>query len=164
MKDLAFIHLIDENFLFNDDIIGRYSGKNKFEVKCYPSVDKFISENIKRTLGRKGIHIVILAVQLTKPDRELSINLTRQLEIMFPRIEIIKVCHEKEVDSECSSLRDGNVLVVINNENALLRIDNAVKWVLARTNLENKNRKYKQVLVLLLLSLFASAFYFFLSG
>jgi hypothetical protein len=161
--NLVLIHLIDENFLFTDDITGTYSGKNKYEVKCYPSVDKFISKNNKRAFGRKGIHIIILAVHLGKPDRELSTDLTRQLEILFPAIEIIKICHEKEVENECSSLRIGNVLRVINNENALLRIDNAVKLVLAKKNLENKNRKYKQVLALLLVSLFTSAFYFFLS-
>lgn len=162
-KNLVSIYLIDENFLFMDDIIGQYSGKKKYEVKYYPSVDKFISENEKRPLSRKGIHIVILAVQLTRPDRDLSTDLTSQLNSVFPQIEVIKICHEKEVESECSSLRNGNVLRVVNNENALLRINNAVKLVLAKTNLENKNRKYKQVLVLLLISLFSSALFILFS-
>jgi hypothetical protein len=162
-ENMVSIHLIDENFLFMDDIFGRYSDKKKYEVKYYPSVDKFISENEKRSLSRKGIHIVILAVQLNRTEMDLSTDLSGQLNTLFPLIEIIKICHEKEVEGEYSSLRNGNVLRVVNNENALLRIDNAVKLVLAKNNLENKNRIYKQVLVLLLISLFSSALFILFS-
>lgn len=160
IKNMVTLHLIDENFIFTDELTDKYSWKNKFEVKHYTSAEKFIAGN-KNKLTGKGIHIVILAVLLNKPDKELVSNIVSRITSSFPSVEIIQICHEKDADAEGSGKREGNVIKIINNENALLRIDNGLKWVIAKTNLDNKRRIYKQTLFFLVASIIISALFAF---
>ena len=157
IKNMVSLHLIDENFLFTDELTDKYSWKKKFEVKHYPSAEKFIAGNKNYKLAEKGIHIVILAVLLDKPDKELVSNIVNRLTSFFPSVEIIRICHEKDVAGAGSFMRKGNVIKIVNNENTLLRIDNAVKWVIAKTNMDNKRRIYKLTLCFLVASIIISA-------
>jgi hypothetical protein len=162
-KNMVSLHLIDENFLFAGEINEKYSWKNSYEVICYPSADKFISDTKTKPLLIKGTHIVILAVHLGTPDSKITNDLIELLNSLFKGIYIIRICHEKELVNDPAT-RIGNVIKVVNNENALMRIDNAVKWVLAKTNLDQMKRKYKLAIYILIISLLISAaiFSFFL--
>jgi hypothetical protein len=157
------LHLIDENFLFAAEINEKYSWKDKYEVTCYPSADKFINDAKIMPLSPKGTHIVIMAVHLGNPDSKIINELIDLLNSMFRGIYIIRVCHDKEPADDNIS-RSGNVIRVINNENAMMRIDNAIRWVLAKTNLDRMKRKYKLAMYILIISIFISVaiFSFFL--
>lgn len=156
-KSTVSLHLIDENFLFADDIREKYSWKNKYQVRFYPTFDKFLKDISKKPLPGKGPHIIILAVQLALPDRQVSADLVNRVISLRPGADIIKICHDKEPDAGVPAIRHGNVIHIINNDNTLLRIDNAIKWVLAKKNIENKIRRFRLALVLLLASLAVSA-------
>jgi hypothetical protein len=164
LKSLVSLHLIDENFLLTDDIKEKYSWKSKYEVKHYPSADRFISDINKIPLSVKGTHIVILAVHLAKPDKQLTVEIINRIIGHLPGIDIIKICHEKELANETCP-RNGNIIRITNNENTLLRIDNAIKWVLAKTNFDYKYRFYNIILysflTSLIITLAASLVYYF---
>jgi hypothetical protein len=156
-ENMTSIHLIDENFLYTDEIAEKYSWKKKYKVSYYPSSDKFFTDNSGKKLSGPGVHIVILAVQLEKPDKQIKVDIVHRLNSIYPGLEIIRICHDKEFPGECESIRLGNVVKIVNNENAMMRIDSAIRWVVAKANLENKHRKYKLALMFLLISLFVSA-------
>ncbi|MFO7922333.1 MAG: hypothetical protein R6U58_01405 [Bacteroidales bacterium] len=166
-KKLVTIHLIDDNFTFTDDFREKYSWKNKYSVKYYLSTDKFFKVIEDTPLSVKGNNIVILAVNMAKPDKNLKSGLINKLISFAPDADIINICHEKEIEKGVSSLRNGNLIHIVNNENTLLRIDNAIKWVLAKTNLDNKYRNYKITLWLFVASIVITALFFslfFLTG
>ncbi len=156
-EKLISIHLIDENFLFINDIKDKYAWRPKYKVNCYPSTDKFIEEIKRASLLVKCTDIVILAVNLSTPDKQGTTRLIDKLESIISGINIIKVCHSKELDKESYAIRNDNVIHIVNNENTMLRIDNAIKWVLAKSNLNNKNRIYKFIVVLFTASLIITA-------
>jgi len=152
-KKPVTLHLIDENFLFLEDIREKYSWKDKYEVKFYTSIDKFLAGAGQIHIPRNGIHIVILAVNLALPDKQLTSDLIDKFLSAFPGIYLIKICHKNELEKEVLSQSRENVFKIVNNENTLLRIDNAIKWVLAKKNIEKKSRLYKIALYVFLASL-----------
>lgn len=150
---LVTIHLVDENFLFADDIKEKYLRNNKYQVKDYPSTESFfIYVKEKASLFKEG-QIVIFAVNLEKPDKKITSDLINRTVSLMPDIDIINICHEKELEKGASSIRNGRIIHIINNENALYRIENAIKWVLAKTNLENKQKFFKAVFWVMIVSL-----------
>ncbi len=157
------IHLIDENFLFTDDFRDKYSWKKKYRVSFYPSVDKFLSDIKGKPALYKGNNIIVLAINLARPDKNAA---TRQINMcakLMPGVHIIDICHKKELDNGVATLRNDNVIHIVNNENTVLRIDNAIKWILAKINLEVKGRNYKIILYLFLTTLFISSAIFIFS-
>lgn len=77
-----------------------------------------------------------------------------------PGMEIITKCHKKELEKGLSTFRNGDTIYIENNENALLRIDNAVKLIIAGTDVYNKHRYYKSTIYLLFISLVITSFYY----
>ncbi|TVR72177.1 MAG: hypothetical protein EA408_07615 [Marinilabiliales bacterium] len=137
---LLYVHLIDENYLFEADIKERYSPGNKYILHVYPSADKFFNEFNSRKNSKKNDHVVILAVHMGKPDKYLKSGIIERIINLIPNAEVINVCHHKELEKDVSSLRKGNMIHIANNENVMFRIDNAFKWIIARKNFENKRR------------------------
>lgn len=157
------IHLIDENFLFTDDFREKYSWKKKYRVSCYASVDKFFSDVKNKPSLYKGNHIIVLAINLARPDKKSATSQINMCAKLIPGVHIIDICHKKELDNGAASFRSDNVIHIVNNENALLRIDNAIKWVLVKINMEVKRRNYKIILYLFLTTFFISSAIFILS-
>jgi hypothetical protein len=159
---LVTIHLVDENFLFADDIREKYIKNNKYQVKVYPSTESFFrSVKEKASLFKKG-QIVIFAVKLEKADKKITSDLINKTVSLMPDVDIINICHEKELEKGTSFIRNGRIIHIINNENALYRIENAIKWVLAKTNLENKQKLFKAVLWIMIVSLIITTAIIFL--
>lgn len=156
----VFIHLIDDNFLLTEDIREKYSWKEKTEVNVYSSVDNFLTELSRTKYPGKRINIVILAISLAQPDRSMTNVLMDKLVDSCPGMEIIMICHKKELEKGLSTFRNGNTIYIANNENTLLRIDNAVKWVIARSDVYNKHIYYKAAVYLLFISLAVSSVYY----
>jgi len=135
-----YIHLVDENYLFEADLNERYSAGNKYLLNVYPSADKFFNDFNRRKYSKKNDHVVILAVHMGKPDKNLKSGIIERIIILIPNAEVINICHRKELEKDVSSLRKGNIIHIANNENVMFRIDNAFKWIIAKKNLENKRR------------------------
>ena len=155
-KKLVSIHLIDENFLFADDLREKYSWEKRYQLHFYPSADSFFSDLNGKPSLCKGNHIVVLALNLAKPDEQTAADLIKKCGNLIPGADIINICHEKELGEGVYFLRSDKVIHIVNNENALFRINNAIKWVLAKTNLDNKQRIYKFTLCLFLVSVIVS--------
>ncbi len=165
-KKLVSLHLIDENFLFTDDLREKYSWEKWYQLHFYPSADSLFSDLNGKPFLYKGNHIVILALNPAKPDKQTPAELIKKCVNLIPGAEIINICHEKELGQGVYFLRSGKVIHIVNNENALFRIDNAIKWVLAKTNLDNKQRIYKFTFCLFLVSVIVSVavYILFFSG
>lgn len=156
----VYIHLIDDNFLLTEDIKEKYSWKEKTEVNNYSSVDNFLTELSRMKHPGNSINIVILTTSLAQPDRSMTNVMMDKLIDFCPGMEIITICHKKELEKGLSIFRNGNTIYIENNENALLRIDNAVKLIIARTDVYNKHRYYKAAIYLLFISLVITSFYY----
>ena len=165
-KKLVSIHLIDENFLFTDDLREKYSWEQRYHLHFYPSAERFFLDINGKPLIFNRNHILILALNLAKPDKQTAAELIKKCINLIPGADIINICHEKELGQGVYFRRDENVIHIVNNENTVLRIDNAIKWILAKTNLENKQRIYKFTLFLFMVSAIVSAavYILFLQG
>ena len=155
-KKLVSLHLIDENFLFTDDLREKYSWEKRYQLHFYPSADRFFSDFYGKPLISKSNHIVILALNLAEPDKQAAADLIKKCLNLIPGADIINICHEKELGQGVYFRRNGNAIHIVNNENTVLRIDNAIKWVLAKTNLDTKQRIYKFTFCLFLISVIVS--------
>ncbi len=156
-KKLLYIHLIDEGRIFTSDIEEKYlSGKN-FLLHLYPSAEKLFTDAASEPLYKQGRHVVILAVQLGSPDKIVKSGLIKEIQRLIPGVNVINLCHPRELEKGISSLRNGNVIHIANNENALIRIDNALRWVLAKTNLDSKRRLYKITAGIFIISVILTA-------
>ncbi len=165
-KKLVSIHLIDENFLFTDDLREKYSWGKRYQMHFYPSAVSFFSDLNGKPPLYKGNHILILALNLAKPYKQTAAELIKKCINLITCAEIINICHEKELGEGVYFRRDGNVIHIVNNENTVLRIDNAIKWILAKINLGKKQRIYKFTLCFFLVSVIVSAavYILFLQG
>jgi len=142
-EKLLYLHLIDENNIFASDIEEKYPNGKKYLLHIYPSAEKFISDAATEKFNKRGIHVVIIAVLLGTPDKNVKYSLIRKIQEIVPDVNVINLCHPRELEKGTSSLRNDSVIHIVNNENALIRIDNALRWVLAKANLDSKRKLYK---------------------
>ncbi len=134
--------------------------EGKTEVNNHSSVDNFLTELSRMIHPGNSINIVILTTSLAQPDRSMTNVMLDKLIDSGPGMEIITICHKKELEKGLSTFRNGDTIYIENNENALLRIDNAVKLIIAGTDVYNKHRYYKATIYLLFISLVITSFYY----
>ncbi len=161
------VHLIDDNNIFVKDIEQKYPSGKDFSLYIYPSAEKFCALAATDQSCKVGSHVVILAVQLGSPDKDVKKAVIEEINRLIPDVNIINICHPRELGKGVPTLRFDKTIHLVNNENTLIRIDNAVRWVLAGTNLSKQRRRYTITAGIFIASLIITAFalaLYYLSG
>lgn len=150
------LHLIDDNFLLFDDIDNKYSWRDSYEIYYYPSTDKFIADISRLHLSGHRVHILIIAASLSMNGMDSNDFIINKVRSMIPGIHVINTSNNRSFESKDPVYRQGNVIQIINNENIMFRIDNAVKLILAGVRLDLNKRFYRLAFLLLIGSVIIS--------
>jgi hypothetical protein len=158
-----FLYVVDDQSNYIDDLKQTYSQSSKYILKEFSSPQLFIDSLSGEKPSAKKIRIALIALRPASLQESSPEVLTQKLLLEFPDLHIIKISSEKEMPADESYKRSGNLIFVLKNENTLLRIDNSIKWIIARRTLERKemlSRKATRAFLLVLV-VFTITFLFF---
>lgn len=158
-----FLYVIDDQSSYIDDLRQNYSQSSKYILREFGSPQLFIDSLSREKPTGKKIRIAVIALRPASLQESSPEVLTQKLLLEFPDLHIVKISAEKEMPADESYKRSGNLIFVIKNENTLLRIDNSIKWIIARRTLERKeilSRKATRAFLFVLV-VFTLTFLFF---
>ncbi len=155
----AIIYLIDELKHHQAELMQQYGNPEKYRFLYFTSEHHFLEEIRKNTPPSNEPRILIFVVNrhlnTDSPVKEVT-RLLQQLNNISGGIEPIIVTTQKTAETERKLKEAGALALIMDNENALLRIDNLVKGTISKHTIWKKRKASKLAFRVLII-------YFFLS-
>ncbi len=160
-KPVVYIYLIDELKHHSDDLMQQYHNPEKYMFQHFTSLQKFFAEFSKKPLtpNAPGILIFVANRHLNTENPVVEvIHLLDKLNDISKNTETIILTTQKTSETERKLREAGALAVIMDNENALLRIDNLVKGTISKHTIWRKRkaslRAFRILIAFLLFSLF----------
>ncbi|HHJ09562.1 MAG TPA: hypothetical protein ENK25_01560 [Bacteroidetes bacterium] len=158
-KAIATIYLIDELKHHNEELMYQYGNSEKYRFLYFNSEHHFLEDIRKNPPPPNEPGILIFVVNrhlnIDSPVKEVT-NLLHKLNTISHGIEVIITTTQKTPETERKLKEAGVLAVVIDNENALLRIDNLIKGTISKHTIWKKRKASKLAFRILVLYLFLS--------
>lgn len=143
IKPVTYIYLIDELKHLSEDLANQFSNKEKYQFSVLSTERQFFEKFKKETPPSSGIKILIFVVNrhlnIDNPVEEVLLFLNK-LKQVSQGVEVIIVSSQKTHEIEEKVLEAGASALIMDNENALLRIDNHVKGTISKHTIWKKRK------------------------
>ncbi len=162
-KPAAYIYLIDELKHHSNELMQQYDNPEKYRFYYFNSEHRFYEEIRKNkppeNITRLLIFVVNRHLNTDDPVDEVA-NLLHKLNKVDKGIEVIIITSQKTPETERKLKEAGALALIMDNENALLRIDNLIKGTISKHTIWEKRKASIVAFKILLLFLFLSFLFF----
>ncbi len=158
-KPVATIYLIDELKHHAEELMHQYSNPEKYRFLYFNTAHHFLEEISRNPPPSNEPRILIFVVNrhlnTDNPVEEVT-HLLEKMNKIIRGIEVIIITTQKTPETERKLKEAGALALIMDNENALLRIDNLIKGTISKHTIWKKRKASFLAFRILLLYIFLS--------
>jgi DNA-binding NtrC family response regulator len=164
------IFIVDDDELLVKILRTKFQQNTNYKVYSFSSGDDFISFYKNMPRSNKQIHILILDY-LLKPNEPIKISKNgidylKEVKSINPQIQVILISAVDDPDIAVDAHNNGATSFIKKNENAFLRINNQIGYIVSEIQLQrahNRSKRVRQIFYSLLIVFILFVFYIFVS-
>lgn len=137
------IYIIDDDELLTKILRTKFEQTGDYKIITFSTGEEFLEYITGKQTNRRQIHIVILDYLLktvTNEQAKNGIDILKAIKELNSEIEVIMLSGVNDPDLSAISLKHGAITFVKKNENAFLRINNNVKFIISQKRLEKTKK------------------------
>ncbi len=171
-EENVYIYLVDDNEMFLKVLETKFKNSTNYFVQTFTSGEDFLDNILSYPPPKKTVCIAIIDYNLTtleNIDAKNGLKILKTAKEINKDFEFIMLSAEQNHDVEVSALEYGAKTFIIKNDNAFVRLENNIKWIISQRILDVRKKHntcsqklffatFVIVLVAILISYFAGLF------
>ena len=139
-KQNVNIFIVDDNELDAQVRKQEFELNTNYDVETFNTGEQFLKFLIDNPPHKKSISIVILDYILnsTNLDAQNGIEILKRIKSLNMDYEVIMISSVPDVDIVTSAIHYGAVTFIKKNENAFLRMQNNINWIISKKALKRQ--------------------------
>lgn len=137
------IYLVDDDEMILKLLKTKFEASAKYKLSTFSNGEAFFQYFTNNHLSKKQVHIVILDYFLredSNPDGKNGLEILKRIKDFSRDAEVIMLSGADDVDIATLAMKNGAVSFVKKNDNAFLRVQNNIKYILSEKSLQRTHR------------------------
>ncbi len=140
------VYLVDDDDFYLKVFENKFKTATKCVIHTFNSGESLLDTLLKKPLSKKFTHIVVMDYYLKSMENQDAKNGVEILKIIketIPNVEVIMYSGIEDDSIVSKGLQLGAATFVRKNENSFSRIQNSIKGIISKQNLETKRNQSK---------------------
>lgn len=161
------IYLVDDDELFNKILLSKFQQNTDYKIFTFTSGDDFINYYKKQPKLKKQVHILIMDYLLTPHlpihSSKTGFDYISDAKELNPEIKTILISAVNNPELEIAAQKNGVNAFIKKNENAFLRINNQISFIISEIQLHKAHKRslFTRQIFITLLIIFSLLIVFF---
>ena len=145
-EENVYIYLVDDNEMFLKTLETKFKNSTNYFVQTFSSGEAFLDNILSYPPPKKTVCVAIIDYNLTtleNIDAKDGLKILKTAKEINGDIEFIMLSAEQNPDVATTALEYGAKTFISKNDNAFVRLENNIKWIISQRVLEVRKKHNK---------------------